>query len=332
MLSAILCTLYSKIFIFRQEPIQMAAQTFFLVSGVALLCIGSSMLVEGAASTAAMFAVRPVIVGLSIVSLATSAPELLVSLVAAFKGSGSISLGNIIGSNIINIALVLGISSVIRPVKIKKQVIRIEIPYMIFVSLVFWILCMDLRIGRSDGIILLGLLAVFLIYGIKTAKDTEKADSSCDMSIMAFLKNLFFVLAGIIMLSYGANFVVREAIDIANKIGLSQTFIGISVVALGTSLPELATSAMAAAKNESDISVGNVVGSNLFNICLVMGTVGVFKPMNVNAELHFFQFPAMMLISLILAIFAGLNKKIGKKTGGFFIVFFIFYILISYLK
>jgi len=310
----------------------MAAQTFFLISGIALLCIGSSMLVEGAASTAAMFAVRPVIVGLTIVSLATSAPELLVSLVAAFKGSGSISLGNIIGSNIINIALVLGISSVIRPVKIKKQVIWIEIPYMIFVSVVFWVLCMDLRIGRADGIILLSLLAVFLIYGIKTARDTDGSDSAISRTGNSFFKNLFFIIAGIIMLSYGANFVVREAIDIANRIGLSQTFIGISVVALGTSLPELATSAMAAAKNESDISVGNVVGSNLFNICLVMGTVGVFNPMDVNRQLHFFQFPAMIVISLILAACAGLNKKIGKKAGGFFIIFFVSYILISYLK
>jgi cation:H+ antiporter len=127
--------------------------------------------VEGAASTAVMFAVRPVIIGLTIVSLATSAPELLVSLVAAVKGSGGISIGNILGSNVINIALVLGISAVIRPVAIKRQVVMIEIPYMIFVSIVFWVLCMDSQITRTDGIILIVFLFIFLVYGFLTAKD-----------------------------------------------------------------------------------------------------------------------------------------------------------------
>ena len=310
----------------------MLTQALTLILGLALLGIGSSLLVEGAATTAIMFAVRPVIVGLTIVSFATSAPELLVSLVAAFKGSGGISIGNILGSNVINIALVLGISATIKPIAIKKQIIKIEIPYMILISFIFWFLCMDSTIGRMDGFILLGLLLIFLIYSITTAKDKDNTNSIEKPSLLTISKNVFFIIIGIVMLSYGANFVVQQAIIIAEKIGLSQTFIGISVVALGTSLPELATSAVAAAKGESDIAVGNVVGSNLFNICLVMGTVGIFNPMSIDSNLHYFQFPFMIFICLALGGIAYFNRGISKKTGAVFILGFVIYIIVSYIK
>ena len=310
----------------------MLIQVIILILGLALLFIGSTLLVEGAASTAIMFAVRPVIIGLTIVSFATSAPELLVSLVAAVKGSGGISIGNILGSNVINIALVLGISSVIRPVVIKKQIIKTEIPYMFFISFIFWLLCLDSNIGRLDGIVLISLLIIFLIYSITTAKDKSNPIVLAKPSNINILKNFFYIVIGIVMLSFGANFVVQEAIIMAEKIGLSQTFIGISIVALGTSLPELATSAVAAAKGESDISVGNVVGSNLFNICLVMGIVGLFNPMTIDKTLHYFQFPFMMFICIVLWLIAYFNQGISKKTGYFFITLFIIYILISYFK
>lgn len=310
----------------------MLTQTFILIFGLFLLYVGSSLLVEGAASTAFMFAVRPVIVGLTIVSLATSAPELLVSLVAAFKGSGGISIGNILGSNVINIALVLGISAVIKPVVVKKQIINIEIPYMIFTAVVFWLLCMDSIIGRLDGFILIFFLIIFLIYGIVTAKEKNNSITSDKPSRIGILKNISYISIGILTLSFGANFVVQEAIAIAQKVGLSQTFIGISVVALGTSLPELATSAVAAARGESDISVGNVVGSNLFNICLVMGTVGIFNPMSVDKNLHLFQFPFMIFICLALGLTAYFRRSIGKKTGLILIIFFLIYIGVSYMN
>jgi len=308
-------------------------QSFILLTGLALLYFGSFILVEGSASTAIMFAVRPVIVGLTIVSFATSAPELLVSLVAAYKGSGGISIGNILGSNVINIALVLGISAVIRPVSIKRQVVMVEIPYMILISLVFWLLCIDSMIGRTDGIILIIFLMIFLIYGIFTAKDKSNEQTLKEnRSFTQILKNIFFIMAGIVMLAFGANFVVKEAIVIASQMGLSQTFIGISVVALGTSLPELATSAVAAARGESDISVGNVVGSNLFNICLVMGVVGIFNPMAIDPALHWFEFPFMILISFILGVTAFVKHGVNKPAGFFFIALFFVYIFVSYIK
>ncbi|WDP88272.1 MAG: calcium/sodium antiporter [Desulfobacter sp.] len=311
----------------------MLTSLLILIAGLALLYYGSSILVEGAASTAIMFSVRPVIVGLTIVSLATSAPELLVSLVAAIKGSEGISLGNILGSNVINIALVLGASAMIKPVEIKKQVVRIEIPYMIMVSLVFWCLCMDGSINRTDGVVLIVLLFIFLAYGLMTASDkTGSGNSQPIRTSGRIAKNMVYILCGILMLAFGANFVVKEAIEMAQVIGLSQTFIGISVVALGTSLPELATSVVAAARGESDISVGNVVGSNLFNICLVMGVVGLFNPMTVDAGLHWFEFPFMVFVGLVLGGIALKSRGVGKKGGMLFILLFFIYIGVSYFK
>lgn len=311
----------------------MFIQIIILIAGLTLLYFGSSILVQGAASTAVMFAVRPVIIGLTIVSLATSAPELLVSLMAAVKGSGGISLGNILGSNAINIALVLGASALIQPVAIKKQVVRIEIPYMVFISLVFWGLCLDNAIDRIDGIILISFLIIFLVYGILTASDKSKgARSFSGPRTGPLVKNGFYIALGIVMLALGANWVVKEAILIAEHIGLSQTFIGISVVALGTSLPELATSVVAASRGESDISVGNVVGSNLFNICLVMGVVGIFNPMPLDSALHRFEFPFMIFICVVLAGIAWLKQGVGKISGTLLMALFFIYIGVSYVN
>lgn len=307
----------------------MFLQIIILCFGLFLLYTGSTILIKAASSTAVMFAIRPVIIGLTIVSFATSAPELLVSLIAAFKGSQGISIGNILGSNAINIALVLGLSAIIKPFNIQKQIIKIEIPYMIIVSIIFWLVCMDSKLGRLDGIFLLFLLLVFLIYGVMTAKD-KNANKNFKPSLLKIFKHSCLIILGIIMISYGADCIVQQAINLANKIGLSQTFIGISIVALGTSLPELAASAVAASRNEGDICIGNVVGSNLFNICLVMGTIGFLHPMTIDKNLHIFQFPFMIFICVALGIISYLQHQISRKTGFCFITIFCFYIIISY--
>ncbi len=313
-----------------------------LIIGLILLYAGSELLVRGAASTAMLFAVRPVMIGLTIVAFATSAPELLVSLVASVKGSGDISVGNILGSNVINIALVLGISALIKPIEINREITKFEIPYMVFASLVFWILCLDGTIGYKDGLLLISMLIVFLIYGIKNAKDNggnkknnqDKNGQAVDRKskLKSILLNTAMLLTGLAGLAKGADMVVNSAIHIATGIGLSQAFIGISVVALGTSLPELAASAVAASKGESDISIGNIVGSNLFNICLVMGMVGLLSPMKIDKNLLDFEFPLMFLISVIMLAIAFFRHKITRKTGAFFIIFFILYIVASYFK
>ncbi|MCK5542285.1 MAG: calcium/sodium antiporter [Desulfobacterales bacterium] len=310
----------------------MTIEIIILLLGLILLYIGSEFLVNGSTSTALMFSVKPVIIGLTIVSFATSAPELLVSFVAALKGSGDISVGNILGSNVINIALVLGISAMIRKVDIKKQIINFELPFMIFISILFWILCLDCEIGYFDGIVLLFFLFCFLFISIKNAKDKDQKNKPPDKSSKKLYVNVFLVIAGIFALAFGANLVVKNAIIIAKAIGLSEIFIGISIVALGTSLPELATSAVAAAKGHSDISVGNVVGSNVFNICLVMGIVGICNPTNINKSLLYFEIPFMVFLSIIFYLVSLKYKKINALSGGAFIIFFLIYNIISYNK
>lgn len=310
----------------------MLIEAGILFLGLALLYAGSEALVRGAASTALILAIRPVVVGLTVVALATSAPELLVSLVASVKGAGGISVGNILGSNVINIALVLGISAMIKPISIDRQIVRFDLPYMLGISVVFWILCMDGHIGFADGTLLLILLGLFLLVGIKNSKNKNGEKPVVKSSRRTIAINCVFMLVGLVGLAKGAQMVVKSAIVMARGIGLTEAFIGISVVALGTSLPELATSAVAASRGESDLSVGNVIGSNIFNICLVMGAVGVLNPMIVQKNLLTFEFPFMVLIAIILAIIALGKGRMGRKTGLGFILFFVFYILVAYFK
>lgn len=311
----------------------MFIQITILFAGAALLYLGSEMLVKGSSSTALLFAVKPVIIGLTVVSLATSAPELLVSLVASMKGSGDISIGNILGSNVINIALVLGLTALISKVDIRRSITRFELPYMVAVSGVFWFLCLDCRIGVIDGLVLFALLGVFLFIGIRNAKEKNSRDVPApEKSVKVILKNGVLVITGILGLAWGADLVVRKAIFMAEKIGLTQAFIGISVVAVGTSLPELATSAVAAARGESDISVGNIVGSNLFNICLVMGSVGILNPADINCKLLYFEIPFMILLAFLLYVISYWKNRLDTLTGAVFIAFFAAYITIAYIK
>jgi len=296
-----------------------------------MLFLGSDWLVRGASNLAFSLSIRPIVIGLTVVAFATSAPELLVSLVAAAKGSSGVSVGNILGSNVINIALVLGSSALVKPLKINKKIVSKELPYMIGASFLFWFLCLDGKIGRTDGLILLGVLAVFIIYGIMTARDIRKEREQIEKpSLKNYAFNGFLILTGLICLGKGADFVVNSAVFIARSFGFSELFIGLSIVAFGTSLPELATSVVAVSKDESDISLGNVVGSNLFNICMVMGTVGLLNPISIDSSLNRFEFPAMLFLSCLLLIFARSGYKINRSQGLIFILSFFLYVGGSY--
>ena len=301
----------------------------FIISGLFLLYQGSEWIVDSASSLAVSFSIKPIIIGLTIVAFATSAPELLVSLTAAYKGSGGVSIGNIIGSNIINIALVIGCTAILKPIEINKESVRFELPFMIFVSALFWIMCIDGKLGRIDGIILLFILAFFLLYGILNAKANIVCQSDIKTnSKKSILKDSFFIILGLIGLALGADLTVKGAIGIATEMGLSELFIGMSIVAMGTSLPELTTSLIAIKKGKNEISLGNVVGSNLFNICMVMGIVGVLNPIPIAKKLNYFEFPAMIFISLMLLIFSKIEYKITKKHGYFFISCFVIFLYV----
>jgi len=309
----------------------MTLNIFLLVLGIALLYYGSEWMVKGAASLALSLLIRPIIVGLTVVAFATSAPELLVSVVAAIKGSAGVSLGNILGSNVANIGLVLGTSALIKPLTVDKKLIHREIPYMIAVSGLFWLVCIDGKIGRIDGIILLAGLVFFLIWSIMNAKDNNQQEIDAPVEKnQKIARNIFFIIIGMAGLILGADLVVRAAIFIARHFGLSELFIGLSIVAVGTSLPELATSVVAGAKGEHHISVGNVVGSNVFNVCLVIGTVGLFNPMPVDMDLNRFEFPVMFLLACILFLLSKHNSHLSRLKGLFFISSFVSFMGISY--
>ncbi len=309
----------------------MILNIFLFCLGIALLYLGSEWMVKGAASLALSLSIRPIIVGLTVVAFATSAPELLVSLIAAVKGFSGVSLGNILGSNVANIGLVLGASALVRSLAVDKKLVRREIPFMIGVSGLFWLICLDGWIGRVDGAVLLAGLAFFLILGIMTAKKSENTkDEVPAQKRKKVFWYIFLILIGMVGLIVGAHLLVNSAIFIARQLGLSEVFIGLSIVAVGTSLPELATSVVAGARGEYDISIGNVVGSNVFNVCMVMGTVGLFNPMSVDMRLMRFEFPAMFLLSLILLVFARTGFTLSRVEGLFFILSFFLFIGLSY--
>jgi cation:H+ antiporter len=302
-----------------------------LCLGIILLYVGSEWMVRGSACLALSFSVRPIIVGLTVVAFATSAPELLVSLIAAAKGSAGVSLGNILGSNVANIGLVLGASAVVRPLTVDRNLVHREIPFMIGASGLFWLVCLDGRIGKADGIILLLGLAFFLALGIMTSRKNEGTKAGGHRQegkkVLWFILLILIGTGGLII---GAHLTVRSAIFIARHVGLSEIFIGLSIVAVGTSLPELATSVVAGARGEHDISIGNVVGSNVFNICLVIGTVGLFNPMAVEMDKMRFEFPAMFLLSLILYILCKAGLVISRVEGCFFVLSFFSFVGLSY--
>jgi len=309
----------------------MALPIFLLFLGIGLLYLGSEWMVRGAASLALAACIRPLIVGLTVVAFATSAPELLVSLVAAYRGSSGVSLGNILGSNVANIGLVLGASSLIRPLSIQRSLLRCEIPFMIGASGLFWLVCLDGEIGRADGVLLLAGLASFLIIGVWTARNQLAPKlEGIEKTRKKVLWHLLCLVMGTAGLIAGANLTVKSALFIADQIGLSELFVGLTVVAVGTSLPELATSVVASARGEHDLSIGNVVGSNVFNIGMVIGTVGLFCPMSVNMELMVFEFPVMLFLSVALFIFSRTGFVLNRFEGLFFVVCFILFLGVSY--
>jgi cation:H+ antiporter len=301
-----------------------------LLIGFVLLCAGSNWLIKGAGDIAYSFSIRPVIVGLTVVAFATSAPEFLVSFIAAIKGSSGVSIGNIIGSNILNIAFGIGLISLIKPLEINKKGLKVEAFFMIISAFVFWLVSWDGFISRLDSVIFLIFLIIFLAYGIIFAKEDEKIYKIKQQNVNYLLSG-FLAIIGIAALIFGANLIVKSAIFIARLAGFSEVFIGISIVALGTSLPEIATSVIAALKNESEMSIGNIIGSNILNICLILGLIILFCPMKISVELNKFEFPSMIFFSLLLFIFCIRSKKqIGRLAGFIISASFVIYFTILY--
>ncbi|MCJ7771994.1 MAG: calcium/sodium antiporter [Desulfobacterales bacterium] len=315
----------------------MGSTILLLSGGILLLYIGAEGLVRGSASLAFRLGLTRLVVGLTIVAFGTSSPEMVVSVKAAFVGNGAISLGNIIGSNICNIALILGLSALLNPIRVDAQIVRIQTPIMIFVSLLLILFLYDGNLNRWEGMVLcVGIIAYvgFSIYlarkeagGYKEANEDNPPPSE---KRKIWLEGLFIV-AGFGFLIAGSDLFLKGAIALAQTFGVSQAVIGLTIVALGTSLPELATSMVAAMKKEGDIAVGNVVGSNIFNILAILGIAALLRPINMDG-INMIDLIIMIALAVLTLPIAKSGFIISRREGAFFLVLYggyIYYLISS---
>lgn len=308
-----------------------------LLVGLTVLYYGAEFLVDGASKIALGYGISPMIIGLTIVAFATSAPEFVVSLLATLDGSPALAIGNVVGSNIANIALIVGASAVILPMTVERSVFSRDYPFMMgSILLTLAIVYTFSAINLPSGLLLLVVLGVFLYKCLKIAlkqnrefraTGTERAVTETG-SVGA---NAIKVLGGVVGLVVGAQLMVKSAINIASEFGVPELVIGVTIVALGTSLPELATAIVAALKKEPDISLGNILGSNIFNTCFILGGVSVIKPIPVPEEALRFDLPAMAFVALLLFPLMRLGYKVTRADGILLLVCYVSYIVLSYV-
>ncbi len=307
----------------------MLISLLLLAAGAVLLVKGADYLVDGGTGIALKSGVSELVVGLTIVAFGTSAPELTVSLTAAIRGSGDMCFGNVVGSNIANIALILGVTAMLSPIAINRNLIKWELPFMLIISAITLYVGYTQYAGLLVGMFFLLLFAFYIRHCFlsKTAApdvDDEKAQKNYPALI-------FMVIVGVAGLGIGGNLFVKGAINIATILGVSETVIALTVVALGTSLPELFTSVIASLKKQADISLGNIVGSNIFNILLVVGVTAVVKPFEIspNRYLYIVGMPLMMGTALLLIPFAMSGKTISRIEGAVFVALYAVSIVLA---
>ena len=309
----------------------MLINTILLLLGFTILIKGADLFVDGASGIATNFKVPKIVIGLTIVSFGTSAPEFAVSVKSLLSGSGDIVLGNVIGSNILNILLILGVSAMFHPLSVKNNTVKKELPITMLITILFATLLSDNifdktvsnSFTRSDGIVLLLFFLVFIYYLVSISrKRIEEDDIKKELTLK---KSFIYTVIGIFGIIYGSNFVVDSAINISKLLGVSERMISLTIIALGTSLPELVTSVVATRKGEFDIAIGNVVGSNIFNIGVVVGIpISIFGGIGL-ISFSYIDLLVMIIASILLFMFSFNDYKISKKEGIMFIVMFIAY-------
>lgn len=301
----------------------------YLVGGLIMLFIGAEGLIRGSSTLAIKIGITPLIVGLTVVAFGTSAPELVVSLKAALGGNSSISLGNVIGSNIANIALILGIASLIRPLYVHANIIMREIPIMIGVSILLIVLLLDGEVGFIDGLIFVLGIIVYTIVNIYMARKEKSSEVKEEFeeglkSRLGVPVSIIFVVIGLGLLIIGANFFVQSAVAIAKLFNISDAIIGLTIVAIGTSLPELITSIVASYKKESDIAIGNVVGSNIFNILGILGITALIVPISLIG-ISSIDLIIMVLTAVLLLPLSKSGMRISRIEGLFLVAGYVAY-------
>ena len=309
----------------------MFLQILLLVVGFVLLIKGADMFVDGSSSVASHFKLSKMLIGLTIVAFGTSAPEFAVSVKSLISGNGDIVLGNVIGSNILNILLILGVSALIHSLNVKNATVKKELPITMLISILFAVLLSDKLFDkgisntftRSDGIILLLFFLVFVYYLISMVRNKTKDDT--EEIKLPLVKSIIFTILGIIGIIIGSSLVVDSASALATIMGVSERMISLTIVAFGTSLPELVTSVIATKKGEYDIAIGNVVGSNIFNIGIVIGLpIAMFGGIN-KISFSYIDLIVMIISAILLFIFSFNDKKITKKEGIVFLIIFAVY-------
>lgn len=306
-----------------------------ILGGLILLVFGGELLVRGASAIAVSFHIPPLVIGLTVVAFGTSAPELGVSLQAAFAGASDVAVGNVVGSNIFNVLFILGLSALVSPLVVSSQLIRFDVPLMIGLSILTWILARDGLISRIDGGILFALLIAYLAVCVKIArresdavkKEFEHGYETPPSGSTPTWISTAMVIVGLICLGFGSRWLVQGAVDVATRWGMSELTIGLTIVAAGTSLPEVVTSVVASVRGQRDIAVGNVVGSNLFNLACVLGLSGIIARdgIPVSDQAIRMDIPIMIVVAALCLPIFFTGRAISRIEGGFLLVCFCVY-------
>ena len=348
----------------------MLIQSILFIAGITGVYFGAEWLVKGSSKLSRDLGIKPIVIGLTVVAFGTSSPELAVSLTASIKGSNDIAIGNIIGSNIANIGLILGIAAIVLPLQVERIIMKRELPLMIAISAGLYFMAIDKKIGLVDGLVLFTGIIFFISYQIYNTLNSKRKSGNSEDSASEYaslvasahsslqhsgsgipvdktcitertkkqspagrkylLFNILYIVVGLAGLLTGAHVLVKAAIFIAGRLGVSEMVIGLTVVAFGTSVPEMATSVVSALRKEMDICVGNVIGSNIFNILMVIGSVALVRPLNVARETLLFEFPVMLLFSVALIPMIRGNLRVNRLEGillvaGYFVFIFLLF-------
>ena len=313
----------------EDEAMELAKNIALLIVGFIFLIKGADFFVEGASGFARKFGISELIIGLTIVAMGTSAPEAAVSITGAISGNADISIGNVLGSNILNVFLILGTAAAIIPIGVGNSTVKREMPFLILVTMLFILLGLDGKISRIDAGIFLILLIGYLIYLYRSAVSgqAEEPENEKQKKALPIWQMLLFIVGGAAMIVLGSNFAVDGAKEIAALFGMSERLIGLTVIAIGTSLPELVTSVTAARKGNADIAIGNVVGSNLFNVLFIIGLTAMIRPMNFAGNFITDGIVATVA-AVLLWLLARDDRKVGRRDGfvllGAYVAYFIY--------
>lgn len=318
----------------------MLISIFLIVVGFVLLIKGADFLVEGSSNIAKKFHIPEIIIGLTIVSIGTSMPELFVSTTSSVNGYADMSIGNIVGSNLCNLLLILGMSAMIRPIKFQKETRLIEMPMCLAITIIFMIFCNTSgTIQKSEAIALIILFVMFILYTIIMGKKGEQFDKDntiveieTEDKPISIIKNVIFIILGVIGLKIGGDLTVENSLVIARAFNVSEKIIGLTILAIGTSLPELVTSVTAAIKGNSDIAIGNIIGSNIFNILFIIGVSALISPLAYNFTYNI-QMAILIIAMLVLALFPVIPPKneMSRFNGVIYLILYVIYMAILFV-